>query len=87
DVINQLGNYFTEEARQKLTDITLLPNGLEPEHVDYLKQIKTQIDRLSERLVKLKSLKGFDFKRDELVRDQLNAYKIDLAFLTELNSD
>ncbi|MGR3060830.1 AAA family ATPase [Vibrio vulnificus] len=87
DVINQLGNYFTEEARQKLTDITLLPNGLEPEHVDYLKQIKTQIDRLSERLVKLKSLKGFDFKRDELVRDQLNAYKIDLSFLTELNSD
>ncbi|MHA2766384.1 AAA family ATPase [Vibrio harveyi] len=87
DVINKLGNYFTEEARQKLTDITLLPNGLEPEHVDYLKQIKTQIDRLSERLVKLKSLKGFDFKRDESVRDQLNAYKIDLAFLTELNSD
>ncbi|WP_394127774.1 AAA family ATPase [Vibrio hepatarius] len=87
DVINKLGNYFTEEAKQKLTDITLLPNGLEPEHVDYLKQIKTQIDRLSERLVKLKLLKGFDFKRDESVRDQLNAYKIDLAFLTELNSD
>jgi len=87
DVIDKLGNYFTEEAKQKLTDITLLPNGLEPEHVDYLKQIKTQIDRLSERLVKLKLLKGFDFKRDEPVKDQLNAYKIDLAFLTELNSD
>ncbi|HCE4787749.1 TPA: AAA family ATPase [Vibrio parahaemolyticus] len=87
DVIDKLGNYFTEEAKQKLTDITLLPNGLEPEHVDYLKQIKTQIDRLSERLVKLKLLKGFDFKRDESVRDQLNAYKIDLAFLTELNSE
>ncbi|EPM5416727.1 AAA family ATPase [Vibrio parahaemolyticus] len=87
DVIDKLGNYFSEEAKQKLTDITLLPNGLEPEHVDYLKQIKTQIDRLSERLVKLKLLKGFDFKRDESVRDQLNAYKIELAFLTELNSD
>ncbi|ORT50222.1 AAA domain protein [Vibrio sp. qd031] len=87
DVINKLGDYFTEEAKQKLTDITLLPNGLEPEHIDYLKQIKTQIDRLSDRLVKLKALKGFDFKKDELVRDQLNAYKIDLAFLTELNSD
>ncbi|EPD9150685.1 TPA: AAA family ATPase [Vibrio parahaemolyticus] len=42
---------------------------------------------MSERLVKLKLLKGFDFKRDESVRDQLNAYKIDLAFLTELNSE
>ncbi|MCX9490614.1 AAA family ATPase [Vibrio cholerae] len=87
DVINKLGDYFTEEAKQKLTDITLLPNGLEPEHIDYLKQIKTQIDRLFDRLVKLKALKGFDFKKDELVRDQLNAYKIDLTYLTELNSD
>ncbi|OEE60785.1 AAA family ATPase [Enterovibrio norvegicus] len=87
DVVTKLGDYFTEEARQKLTDITVLPRGLEPEHVDYLKQIKTQIDRLCDRLVKLKTLKGFDFKRDESVREQLNAYKIDLAFLTELNSD
>ncbi|HGY9596901.1 TPA: AAA family ATPase [Vibrio campbellii] len=87
DVIRKLGDYFTEEARQRLTDITLLPNGLEPEHIDYLKRIKTQIDRLSDRLVKLKALKGFDFKKDELVRDQLNAYKIDLVFLSELNSD
>uniref|UniRef100_UPI003D1411F5 AAA family ATPase n=2 Tax=Shewanella sp. TaxID=50422 RepID=UPI003D1411F5 len=45
DVIDKLGEYFTEEARQKLKDITLLSNGLEPEHVDYLTQIKTQIDR------------------------------------------
>ncbi|WP_417559828.1 hypothetical protein [Marinomonas sp.] len=87
DVIDKLGNYFTEASRQKLKDITLLPNTLEPEHIDYLKQIKTQIDRLSDRLSKLKALKGFDFKRDKLVRDQLNEYKIDLAFLTELNSD
>ncbi|WP_198666510.1 AAA family ATPase [Marinomonas shanghaiensis] len=87
DIIDKLGNYFTEASRQKLKEITLLPNGLELEHIDYLKQIKTQIDRLSDRLTKLKALKGFDFKRDKLVRDQLNAYKIDLAFLTELNSD
>lgn len=87
EVIKNLGDYFTDQAKQKLTDITLLSHGLEPEHVDYLKQIKTQIDRLSDRLVKLKALKGFDFKKDESVRDQLNSYKIDLAFLSELNSD
>ncbi|MCY9804434.1 AAA family ATPase [Vibrio scophthalmi] len=87
DVIGKLGDYFTEEARGKLNDITQRPNALEVEHVDYLIQVKTQIDRLLDRLSKLKSLKGFDFKKDEKVKDQLNEYKIDLAFLSELNSE
>lgn len=87
DVIDKLGDYFTDDAKKKLIDITLLPNALEDEHIDFLKQIKTQIDRLSERLAKLKTLKGFDFIQGHPVRDQLNAYKIDLTFLAELNSD
>lgn len=56
DVISKLGDYFTDEAQRKLRDITLLPNALEPEHIEYLKQIKTQIDLLSDRLAKLKAL-------------------------------
>ncbi|WP_258186777.1 hypothetical protein [Vibrio splendidus] len=87
EVIEKLGDYFTEEAKKKLTTITSLANGLEDEHIEFLKTIKTQIDLLSARLAKLKALKGFDFKKGEQVKEQLEAYKIDLAFLSELNSD
>lgn len=87
EVFNKLEDYFTTEAKEKLNTITSLPDGLEAEHVAYLKTVKTQIDLLVGRLEQLKVLKGFDFKDDEQVKNKLESYKIDLAFLSELNSE
>jgi wobble nucleotide-excising tRNase len=87
EVIAKLGSYFSDEAKEKLDKITSLPSGLEAEHVEYLKMVKTQIDLLLERLDLLKALKGFDFKDGELVNVKLENYKIDLTFLSELGSD
>ncbi|PKH62855.1 AAA family ATPase [Shewanella sp. Choline-02u-19] len=87
EVFDKLEDYFTVEAKEKLNTITSLADGLEAEHVAYLKTVKTQIDLLVGRLEQLKALKGFDFKDDEQVKDKLENYKIDLAFLSELNSE
>ncbi|MFT6909008.1 MAG: energy-coupling factor transporter ATP-binding protein EcfA2 [Oleiphilaceae bacterium] len=87
EIIDKLGVYFTEDAKKKLDTITSLPNGLEAEHVAFLKTVKTQIDLLISRLEQLKTLKGFDFKDGELVKDKLVTYKINLSFLSELSSD
>jgi uncharacterized phage infection (PIP) family protein YhgE len=87
EVIDKLGGYFTEEAKEKLDTITSLSAGLEAEHVEFLKTIKTQIELLAGRLEQLKALKGFDFKDGEQVKDKLKAYKIDLTFLSELSSE
>ncbi|MBB1344255.1 AAA family ATPase [Pseudoalteromonas sp. SR45-6] len=85
-VIDRLGDYFTDESKAMLDVITSLPGGVEAEHIEFLKTIKTRIDLLLERLEKLKKLNGFDFKQGEQVREKLSGYKIDLIFLPELNS-
>ena len=85
-VIDNLGVYFSDATKEMLDTITSLPSGLEPEHIEFLKTIKTRIDLLLERLGKLKKLKGFDFKQGEQVKEKLSEYKIDLTFLPELNS-
>jgi ABC-type multidrug transport system ATPase subunit len=86
DVIAKLGNYFTDDSKKILDIITSLPGGLEADHIEFLKTIKTRIDLLLGRLEKLKKLKEFDFKQGERVKEKLAEYKIDLTFLPELNS-
>ena len=86
-VIDELGEYFSDDALKKLTVIKSLENGLEKEHETFLVTVKSQIDDLVLKLTKLKSLTGFDFEDGDNVREKLDAYKIDLQFFDVLNSD
>ncbi|MBU2870381.1 AAA family ATPase [Colwellia sp. E2M01] len=86
NVINELGDYFSEDSLEKLTIIKSLENGIEPEHETFLVTVKSQIDGLVSKLEKLKTLTAFDFEEGENVRDKLNTYKIDLQFFDKLNS-
>ena len=87
NVIDKLGDYFSESAKQSLTKITNLPSGLEQEHEQFLSNIKTQIDTLTGKLEHLKTLSGFDFKNGEKVAEKLTEYRLDLQFFSELNSE
>jgi len=85
-VIERLGEYFSDNARSKLSKIVTLKDGLEREHEDYIAHVKTQIDNLVSKLEKLRALSGFHFKDGEKVSEQLPSFKIDLEFFSELNS-
>ncbi len=85
-VIERLGEYFSDDARSKLSTITTLQDGLEKEHEAYIVSVKTQIDNLVEKLEKLRTLSGFYFKDGEKVSEKLPAYKLDLQFFSKLNS-
>ena len=85
-VIKRLGEYFSEEARSKLSTITTLKDGLEKEHEDFLVNVKQQIDTFIDKLEKLRTLSGFQFKDDEKVAEKLPSYKLNLHFLGKLNS-
>ncbi len=85
--IELLGDYFSEEAKNKLKTITTLKSGLEQEHEDFLVTVKTQIDNFTEKLEKLRTLSAFQFKDGEKVAEKLPQYRLDLQFFSELNSN
>lgn len=85
-VIERLGDYFSDEAKSKLTAITVLKDGIEKEHEAFLATVKTQIDNFTEKLENLKTLSAFQFKDGDRVADKLPTYKLDLQFFAELKS-
>ncbi|MDO6524728.1 hypothetical protein Q4519_03425 [Motilimonas sp. 1_MG-2023] len=86
-VIEKLGDYLSDDCKEKLTVITSLPNGLGKEHEQFLSDIKCQIDNLLEKLELLKKLNGFNFKQGEKVNDRLSDYKLDLQFFSIIDSE
>ncbi|MCA9473220.1 MAG: hypothetical protein KC594_14260, partial [Nitrospira sp.] len=86
-VIEKLGDYFSDEAKERLTIITTLKEGLRKEHEEALVTVKKQIDNFTENLEKLRMLSAFQFKDGENVSEKLDAYKLDLQFFSELNSN
>ncbi|MBI2784534.1 MAG: AAA family ATPase [Gammaproteobacteria bacterium] len=85
-IIDKLGDYFSDKAKNTLTTITTLKDGLEKEHESFLATIKKRIDDFTEKLEKLKTLSAFQFKDGEKVVEKLPAYKVDLQFFPELES-
>ncbi|TLU84904.1 MAG: AAA family ATPase [Chlorobium sp.] len=86
-IIDRLGDYFSEEARSKLSIITTLKDGLEKEHEAFLVTVTTQIDNLVEKLERLRTLSGFQFKEGERVAEKMPSYKLNLDFFSELKSE
>ena len=86
-VIDELGAFFTEDAKSRLSTITTLQDGLEKEHEEYIIGIKKSIDTLVAKLERLRALSGFDFKDGEQVSEKLPTYKLDLEFFTALDSE
>lgn len=86
-VVEKLGGFFSADARIKLSAIMALKEGLKKEHIDFLASVKSQIDTFTEKLEKLKTLSGFQFKEGEKVVEVLPSYKLDLQFFSELKSE
>ena len=86
DIIDRLGEYFSDDTRSRLSTITTLKDGIDNEHETFLVNVKRQIDNLVEKLEKLRSLSGFEFKDGEKVSEKLPTYKLDLQFFSGLDS-
>lgn len=85
-VIEKLGDYFSDEAKERLTTITSLKEGLKKEHEDALTAVKKQIDNFIENLETLRTLSAFQFRDGERVSEKLPSYRLNLQFFSELNS-
>ncbi|PWY54610.1 AAA family ATPase [Legionella qingyii] len=86
DVLDKLGEYFSVNAKENLEIITSLKEGLEKEHENFIVELKNQIDTLVQKLEDVRTLSSFHFKEGEKVAEKLISYKLDLHFLSHLNS-
>lgn len=85
-VVDSLGKYFSSDANEKLKAITRNIKGLSKEELNYLLQIKAQVDTLKSKMFDLRGITYFSMKDEEKVSDLLISRKIDLSFLSEINS-
>ena len=85
-LFERLGHYFDDETNTAVRDITTSVQGLSPEQKTYLVGIKEQVETLNRKFQELKRL-GFDSLKDiDRVADVIPRYKIEMRFLTHLNS-
>jgi len=87
EILKWLDNYFSEETKEQISAISKNITGITSEQISYLKEIKGQVDVLSGKLECIKYIGFTSLKDVSMVVDTIKSYKIDLAYLSHLNSD
>ncbi len=86
-VVERLEKYFSDECRKNIFDITKNKIGLSKEEIEYLKQVKEQIDLLKDKLISLKNMTFFTFEEVEKVANKIESLKIKLDLLPFLKAN
>lgn len=85
-VLDSLSKYFSTEANDNLKKITTNKSTISQEEINYLTEIKNNIDILERKLSAIKHISFFSFKEVDKVIDEFNEYKIKIEFLPKLDS-
>jgi energy-coupling factor transporter ATP-binding protein EcfA2 len=86
-VVESLGKYFSQDANDKLAKVTNNVKGLSKEEINYLLSIKSQVETLKSKMLDLRGITYFSMKDAGKVSDLFTSLKIDLSFLSEMNSE
>jgi len=86
-ILEALGKYFSDDTNEKLNAITKNKSALSKEEINFLKEIKEQADLMKEKLSSLRSMTFFSLKDVDNVSDEISKLKINIDFLSHLNSD
>ncbi len=85
-VVESLGKYFSQDANDKLVKITCNIKGLSKEEINYLLRIKEQVETLRSKMLDIKGITYFSMKDVGTVADFFTSLKINLSFLSEMDS-
>jgi energy-coupling factor transporter ATP-binding protein EcfA2 len=86
-ILEALGKYFSDDTNEKLHAITKNKSALSEEEINFLKEIKVQADILKEKLSDLRSMTFFSLKDVDNVSNEISKLKINIDFLSHLNSE
>lgn len=87
NVLDSLGDYFSEETKSNLLQIAENPESVSQESEQYFKHVVEDTNLLIEKLEKVRAFSGFDFQNTDELNTMLRGYKIDLDMISHLNSD
>ncbi|WP_018704681.1 MULTISPECIES: AAA family ATPase [Sporomusaceae] len=85
-VFQALQNYFTDSVRDTIERLSKSSIAFSQEEINFLKEIKTQVCILNNKLIEIKSLNFGTLKDVDAVIVALQGKRIDLAMLGHINS-
>ncbi len=86
NALNNLGDYFSDTSKTKLTEITTKNTGLEEEEINYIQETKKQIDIFLKKLKNLQLITPTFLAENDKVEDQIKSLDIKLDYLDRFNS-
>ncbi|MFC0250615.1 AAA family ATPase [Massilia consociata] len=86
NIIEKLGEYFSDETKNRLEKIVKNKDGLKKEEEAFLGEIKKQVETLITKLRDIKSISYFSLKDSSEIKKEIEKLKIELALLSHLNS-
>lgn len=87
ETLERLGNYFHPDTNKRIHEIVRNKDGLEKAEINYLVEVKNQIEVLIESLLSLKDISYYSLKEDDKVQNKITSLKINLDLLSHLNSE
>jgi ABC-type lipoprotein export system ATPase subunit len=86
-VFLRLNKYFSDRTKMVIDDFIKNVDGYTDDQVDYLKEVKEQVDRLNEKFGQAKNIGFFSFKDVDEVIERLKTYIIDIKLYNHLQSE
>lgn len=86
-VFQRLNQYFSDETKARINEFVSNIGTYTDEQVDYLNEVKNQIDRLNEKFLKAQHLGFLSLKDVDKVIEELENHKIDINLYVHLKSD
>lgn len=84
---HRLNTYFSDDTKAKIAEFVECVGGYTADQANFLREVKTQIDRLGDKFIRAQRL-GFSSLKDvDKVINGLNDHKIDLSLFVHLNSE
>lgn len=86
-VFQALSNYFVKDVQEVIERLANSSTEFSKEEINYLKEIKNQVQVLYDRLIEIKSLNFSTLKDVDKVVSAVQNKKIDLSLLSHINSE
>lgn len=85
-VLERLGNYFSDDCQKLVGQIIKAKTSLSIEQVEFLKNLKSNIETLIAKLNNLRNISFFTLRDVEKLSDQIGQLRCDLTLMDKVNS-